>query len=111
MHALQEGQQRERTRVAQEEGDGGMSNLAEARDAAHAAKLAALIEDLEFLLSCSVGEAHILHSTGYAGREASLRRRLERCGRRDLIQRIFEWDTAVNEQQHPNPISRRKKAA
>jgi hypothetical protein len=79
----------------------GKAKLCAARDAAHAAKLAALIEDLEFLLSCDVGEAHILRSTGYTGKGPSLRRRLERCGRRDLIPRIFEWDAMTDEQQHP----------
>lgn len=66
----------------------------------------ALIEDIEFLLSCNVGEAAILEATGYTRNPVSLKRCLQRAKRHDLIRRIFEWDAAVEEQQRPN-----KKAA
>lgn len=65
------------------------------------AKRAALIEEVEFLLSCDVGEAAILSALGYTGKPLSLRRRLMRADRLDLIPRVFEWDAAVHEQQRP----------
>ena len=60
----------------------------------------ALIEELEFLLQCNVGEAAILQALGYR-QGITLKRQLQRLNRRDLIPRIFEWDALVNEQQHP----------
>jgi len=60
----------------------------------------ALIEELEFLLQCNVGEAAILQALGYR-QGITLKRQLQRLNRRDLIPRIFEWDAMVNEQQHP----------
>jgi hypothetical protein len=60
----------------------------------------ALIEELEFLLQCNVGEAAILQAFGYR-QGITLKRQLQRLNRRDLIPRIFEWDAMVNEQQHP----------
>jgi len=60
----------------------------------------ALIEELEFLLQCNVGEATIMHKLGYR-QGITLKRQLQRLNRRDLIPRIFEWDAMINEQQHP----------
>jgi len=67
-----------------------------------AAKNAALLEDLEHLIACHVGEAAILHTTGYTRNPAALKRRLMRLGRHDLTPRIFEWDAQVDERQHPD---------
>jgi len=71
-----------------------------ARAAAAARRNEALIEELEFLLQCNVGEAAILQALGYR-QGITLKRQLQRINRRDLIPRIFEWDAMVNEQQHP----------
>ena len=70
----------------------------EARARAAARRNEALIEELEFLLKCNVGEAAILHALGYR-QGITLKRQLQRINRRDLIPRIFEWDAAVHEQQ------------
>jgi len=72
------------------------------RAANNAAKRAALIEEIEFLVRCDVGEAAILSALGYTGRNEALKLRLRRTDRLDLIPRIFEWDAAVEEQQRPN---------
>lgn len=61
----------------------------------------ALIEDIEFLLDCRVGEAAILSSTGYTANPAALQRRLQRAGRHDLVPRIFEWQAEYEERHHP----------
>ena len=70
----------------------------EARARAAARRNEALIEELEFLLRCNVGEAAILQALGYR-QGITLKRQLQRINRRDLIPRIFEWDAAVHEQQ------------
>lgn len=67
----------------------------------HAANRLALIEDIEFLLSCSVGEGAILASTGYTANPETLKRRLYRAGRPDLVSRVFEWEAEVNALMHP----------
>ena len=71
------------------------------RVALNAAKRAALVEEAEFLIRCCVGEAAILSALGYAGKPLALKRRLERSERADLIPRIFEWEAATEDQQHP----------
>ena len=71
-----------------------------ARAAAAARRNEALIEELEFLLQCNVGEAAILQALGYR-QGITLKRQLQRINRRDLIPRIFEWDAMVHEQQRP----------
>ena len=71
------------------------------RAANNAANRAALIEEVEFLVRCGVGEAAILSALGYTAKPLALKRRLMRIDRHDLIPRIFEWDAEVNEQQHP----------
>ena len=72
------------------------------------AKRLAMIEDVEFLLSCGVGEAAILESTGYTRNPLALQRTLYRAHRRDLIPRIFEWQAQVEEQQHPKTRTRKE---
>jgi hypothetical protein len=71
-----------------------------ARAAAAARRNEALIEELEFLLQCNVGEAAILQALGYR-QGITLKRQLQRINRRDLIPRVFEWDAMVHEQQRP----------
>jgi len=71
------------------------------RAANNAANRAALIEEVEFLVRCGVGEAAILSALGYTHKPLALKVRLRRNERADLIPRIFEWDAEVNEQQHP----------
>jgi len=73
----------------------------EKRLATNAANRAALIEEVEFLVRCGVGEAAILSALGYTHKPLALKVRLRRNERADLIPRIFEWDAEVNEQQHP----------
>lgn len=69
-------------------------------------KRLALIEDVEWLLSCQVGEAAILASTGYTDKPAALPRALYRAGRPDLVPRVFEWRPGAEERHY-----RQKKAA
>lgn len=71
------------------------------RAAQNAETRAALIEEIEFLIHCDVGEAAILSAIGYAGKPLALQRRLMRADRADLIPRIFEWQAMIQEQQHP----------
>lgn len=66
-----------------------------------ATKLAAIIEEIEFLTSCDMGEAGILQAIGYTRNPLALKRRLERANRHDLIPRIFEWEAELEERQHP----------
>jgi hypothetical protein len=65
----------------------------ETRMTAAQQKNADLIEDIEHLLHCDVGEAAILHALGYVDSPVALKRRLQRLGRHDLLPRIFEADT------------------
>jgi hypothetical protein len=79
------------------------------------AKNAALVEEIDFLLHCAVGEAAIVHALGYVGRTAALKRRLARMNRYDLVPRIFEAD-ALYKDRHasmgiPAAHRARKKAA
>jgi hypothetical protein len=87
-----------------------MSTPTERRQALLAARAAekrqALIEDIEFLVEAGAGEARILQATGYADKPDALQRRLTRCKRHDLIPRIFQWQAAVDERQHPKAWAR-----
>ena len=67
----------------------------------NAAKRAAFIEEIEFLLSCDVGEAAILSAFGYSGKSEALQRRLRRADRMDRVPRIFEWQAECEERMHP----------
>lgn len=60
-----------------------------------------MIEEIEFLLSCGVGEAAILQATGYTHNPDALQRRLTRAKRHDLIPRIFEWQNEYEQRHHP----------
>ncbi|WNN95994.1 hypothetical protein SEA_HIRKO_44 [Arthrobacter phage Hirko] len=70
----------------------------ETRMTAPERKNAILLEEIEHLLHCDVGEAAILHALGYVGTPAALKRRLHRLKRYDLIPRIFEADTLYHMQ-------------
>lgn len=72
------------------------------------AKRLAMIEDVEFLLSCGVGEAAILEATGYTRNPLALQRRLYKADRRDLIPRIFEWQALIEERHHPKTRTRKE---
>lgn len=61
-----------------------------ARAAAAATRNANLIEEIEFLLMCDMGEANITHALGI--KPAALKHRLQRIKRPDLQARIFEAD-------------------
>lgn len=55
-----------------------------------------LIEDITFLLNAGEGEHAILKAIGYVGREKSLQVRLQRHGRNDLYNRVFNnWELAA----------------
>lgn len=55
-----------------------------------------LIEDIRFLLNAGEGEQRILQATGYTNQPRTLRSRLNKAGRRDLVDRIFTtWDLAA----------------
>lgn len=64
-------------------------------------KRLALIEDIEWLIKCQVGEAAILHSTGYTDKPDALQRLLRRAGRHELIPRVFEWQAEYEARHHP----------
>lgn len=75
---------------------------AEARARKNAARRDALIEEIEFLVRCGVGEAAILSALGYTNKPLALQQRLGRAKRRDLIPLIFEWQAECELRMHPN---------
>lgn len=68
----------------------------------NAAKRAAFIEEVEFLLSCDVGEAAILEAFGASNKPLAFQRRLYRAERPDLIHRVFEWQAECAELMRPD---------
>lgn len=69
-------------------------------------KRADLIEEIEFLLSCDVGEAGILAALGNV-KPLTLKRNLGRIGRHDLIPRIFEADALYHHRHAASGITAR----
>ena len=70
-----------------------MTTTAEPRLTVPEQKNADLLEEIDFLLSCDLGEAGILHAIGYTGRPEALKRRLQRLHRKQLafcLQRFGE---------------------
>lgn len=51
-----------------------------------------LIEEIEWLLKAHQGQHYILKAIGYAGRESSLKSRLEKNHRTDLVHRLLNME-------------------
>lgn len=62
------------------------------------------VSEIEFLVSCDVGEAAILQAFGSA---AAVERRLYRAGRPDLVPRVFQYQAQLTEEQRLMGIYRK----